>query len=57
MFKILHIKSNILNIKLDEEGGGSQNGWTGGTIRGGEGAPLAPRPRGGGGLRHPCWSF
>jgi hypothetical protein len=25
MFKILLIKSNILNIKLDEEGGGSQN--------------------------------
>ena len=26
MFKILHIKGYILNIKLDEEGGGSQNG-------------------------------
>ena len=26
MFKILHITSNILNIKLDKEGGGSQNG-------------------------------
>jgi len=26
MFKILHIKSNILNIKPDKEGGGSQNG-------------------------------
>jgi len=26
MFKILHIKSNILNIKLDKEGGGSPNG-------------------------------
>jgi hypothetical protein len=24
MFKILHIKSNILNIKLDEEGGGAE---------------------------------
>ena len=26
MFKILHIKSNILNIKLDKERGRSQNG-------------------------------
>jgi hypothetical protein len=26
MFKILHIKSNILNIKLTRRGGGLQNG-------------------------------
>jgi len=41
MIKILHIKSNILNFKLDKEGGGVvQNGQTGGFIRGGKGAPL-----------------
>ena len=51
MFKILLSKSDILHIKLDKEGGGLQNGWTGRSIRGGEGAPLAPRPRGGGSLR------
>jgi hypothetical protein len=27
MFKILHIKSNILNIKLDEEGGVTEWMW------------------------------
>jgi hypothetical protein len=56
MFKILHIKSNILNIKLDEEGG-RRMGRTGGLIRGGEDAPLAPRPRIGGShfLHCPSW--
>jgi hypothetical protein len=47
MFKILHIKSNILNIKLDKEGGGCRMGWTSGSIRGGEDAPLAPWPHSG----------
>jgi hypothetical protein len=56
MFKILNIKSNILNIKLDEEGG-RRMGRTGRLIRGGEDAPLAPRPRGGGSLFLHCPSW
>ena len=37
-----------LNIKLDKEGEGCRMGWFGGSIQGGEDAPLAPRPWDGG---------
>ena len=53
MFKIVLSKSNVLNIKLDDEGGGGRRmGWTGGLIRGGKEAPLAPRLHGCGSLHH-----